>query len=199
MRRSIAPLVIVVSLFTLTGCEALDFLLELFAPIDMAADPDPAVQAAGSSHEATGEIDEAERTVHEVLNGDQPPEELDDLRAVRPGDAKIANYLFWLAYLDGNVDLMRRASRDGRALHNAALDGHSEDEVQRLWLESNLDTMSDILNTQQPGSDPDAAERFDTLTDAYCDVLGRYRNDYGTTFEGAAYLALANTGPCASS
>ncbi len=198
MRRSIAPLVIVLSLFTLTGCEALDFLLELFAPVDMAADPDQGVQASGDSHEATGKIDEAETTVHEVLNGDEPPEDLDDLRAVRPGDAKIANYLFWLAYLDGDTILMRQASRDARALHNAALAGHSEGDIQRLWLESNLDTMSDILNSQQPEPGADAAERFDTLTDTYCDTLGNYREAYGTTFEGVAYLELANTAPCTS-
>jgi predicted small lipoprotein YifL len=196
MKRSIAPLVIVLSLFTLTGCEALDFLLELFAPIDMAADPDPGVQASGSSHETTDKIDEADKTVHEVLNGDVPPEELEDLRAVRPGDAKIANYLFWLAYLDGNHDLMRQASRGARALHNAALAGHSDAEIRRLWYESNLDTMSDVLNTQRPGAGADEAERFDHLTGLYCQSLGMYRDQYGTTFEGVAYLELANTALC---
>lgn len=211
MRNRLSGAVLVVAcMVMLSGCEGFNVLLDLFPETNLAApEREPAEQASGVSHEVTEDVEEAETTVGEILDDGRPPEDLDDLRAVRPADAKIATYLTALAYLDGNRGLSRQANLDAHRLHNAALAGHSGDDVGRLWRQQTLDVISDVLiSTEPPGPEFDptacADDRFDASEDCryhemastYCTELDNYAADYGQTIVGDLYLRLANPHDC---
>lgn len=198
MRRRIArAALLVVAVLALSACEELDFLVDLYDVSDLTEAEDDAGKAAGHSPAITKKIDDADKTVQEVLNGDKPAEELDDLRIARPMDAKIATYVKWLAALEGDWDRREAAGSAASRLHHATVGGDYDDR-RRLHGEMNLDVISDILNTQTPGPDADAdvVRRFAELEQLYCYALGLYSADYGTTPEGSLYLTFANDQGC---
>jgi hypothetical protein len=186
MRRVIILVLGSVLLFGCSYGEVLEFMEGVPGGGDLSNEENPTdVRAVGSASDARSDDEQAKEQITEALDPqvgiDTKIGRATDAIELRPADPRYPMYRAWFYLIAGDHEAATEDFAMAKGLSEQAYGAGPT--AERRYIEFYLDAANAVLLTYPEGSDT-----RDRMEFAYCLSLFKYREDFGSTLLGSAYL-----------